>query len=393
MRILHVHEHYRQMGGEEISFANEDALLEREGHSLVRYTLHNDRLAAMNRVKAGVATVWNHKVYRELRDLIRRASPEVAYFQNTFPLVSPSSYYAARAEGVPVVQMLRNYRLLCPNGLFFRDGRPCEDCMGRVVAWPGVVHACYRGSVPATGAVAAMLAVHRLLGTWARAVDVYVALTEFARSKFVAGGLPAEKIVVKPNFVYPDPGVGEGHGRYALFVGRLSAEKGVETLLAAWRLLDGRPRLKIVGGTGPLAARLPERAATVPGVECLGQRAETEVYALMGDAAFVVVPSEWYEPFGRVVIEAFAKGTPVIASRMGAIEELVEDGKNGLLFEPGSAESLAGTVQWALAHEHELTRMRKAARAEFESKFTAERNHRLMLGICERAAARAQVWS
>src|SRR5205814_1104988 len=170
---------------------------------------------------------------------IRAQRPRVAHFHNTFPLISPAAYYAARAEGVGVVQTLHNFRLLCPNALFFRDGKVCEDCLGRPVAWPGVVHGCYRGSRAASAATAVMTAAHRALGTWRTAVDVYVALTEFSRQKFIAGGLPAEKIAVKANFVYPDPGPGAGAGGYAVFVGRLSAEKGVETLLAAWRPLGG----------------------------------------------------------------------------------------------------------------------------------------------------------
>jgi glycosyltransferase involved in cell wall biosynthesis len=313
----------------------------------------------------------------------------VAHFHNTFPLVSPAGYYAAKAEGVPVVQTLHNYRLLCPNALFFRDGRVCEDCMSKVIPWPGVVHKCYRGSRAASGLVTAMLTTHRVLRTWTEMVDAYVALTEFARRKFVEGGLPAEKMVVKPNFVYPDPGPGEGRGGYALFVGRLSPEKGVGTLLAAWERLDRPVPLKVVGD-GPLREQVVEAPDRRPCVEYLGYRPAEEVHGLMKEASMLVCPSEWYETFGRVAAEAFATATPVIAADIGAIAELVEHGHTGLRFRPGDPEDLAAQVGWFLSHPEEHARMRREARAEFEAKYTAERNHQMMMEIYESALEREE---
>src|SRR5581483_9761958 len=195
---------------------------------------------------AAARTVWSRPAYRVLRELLRAHRPAVAHFHNTFPLISPAAYYACRAERVPVVQTLHNFRLLCPNALFFRDGRVCEDCLGKAVPWPGVAHKCYRGSRSASAAVCTMLTVHRALGTWHTAVDRFIALTDASRRKFVAGGLPADKIAVKANFVDPDPGPGTGAGGYGVFVGRLSAEKGVGTLLKAWQQLGRDVPLKIV---------------------------------------------------------------------------------------------------------------------------------------------------
>lgn len=305
---------------------------------------------------------------------------DLVHVQNFFPLISPSVYYAAKAEKVPVVQTLHNYRLLCPNGLFFRDGHVCEDCLGKPVPWPGVLHACYRESRTATTAATVMLTTHRIMRTWTEMVDVYIALTEFARQKFVQGGIPAEKIVVKPNFVHSDLGCGEGRGGYALFVGRLSTEKGVDTLLAAWKLLAGQLPLKIVGD-GPLSSQVTEAVKKLDCVEWLGRRPVQEVYALMGNAMLLIFPSKWYETFGRVAIEAFAKGTPVIAANIGAITELIEHGRTGFLFCPGDSEDLAAKVKWALAHPRELTQMRREARSEFESKYTAKENYRRLMEI------------
>lgn len=369
-------------------FAAEGDLLEAHGHRVFRYTRHNDRVAEMGRPALAGATVWNGAVYRDLRALIRRKRPHVAHFHNTFPLISPAAYHAARAEGVTVVQTLHNYRLLCPNALFFREGRACEDCLGKTLPWPGVVHACYRGSRPSSGAVAAMLATHRAVGTWTQAVDAYIALTEFARQKFVQGGLPAHRVVVKPNFVGSDPGVGEGGG-YALFVGRLSKEKGVGTLLASWQRLQGKVPLKIVGD-GPLAPEVAKAAERLGGVEWLGRQAKDRVITLMKAAQSLVFPSVWYEGFPMVIAEAYAVGLPVIASDLGSMSSLIEHGRTGLRFRPGDPEDLAAQVEWASEHPAELERMRRGARAEFEAKYDAERNYQMLTGIYRTAVGRAE---
>lgn len=382
MRIIVTHTHYQQAGGEDQSFAAEVALLQEKGMEILPLTFHNRDLEPLPPWRQGLLTLWNQEAYHRVREAIRSFRPQVVHIHNTFPLASPAVVWAAKAEGVPVVMTLRNYRLLCVNALFYREGRVCEDCLGRAVPWPGVVHGCWRGR-GASATVAGMLALHRVLGTWER-VDRFIALTEFAQAKFVQGGLPPEKIRVKPNFIHPDPGPGEGRGGYALFVGRLSPEKGIRTLLQAWQRLGARMPLKVVGD-GPLWEETKEAAARLPGVELLGRKRPEEVYALMGEASFLVFSSEWYETFGRVAIEAFAKGTPVIASAIGAVAEVTESGRTGLLFRPGDPEDLAAKVEWLLSHPEELARMRREARAEYEAKYTAERNYEALMAIYREA--------
>jgi len=374
MRILVVHNYYQQTGGEDQIFATECALLEARGHEVRRYTVHNDQIKGMNPLILAKATVWNSDIYQQL---------QIVHFHNTFPLISPAAYYAVKAEGVPVVQTLHNYRLLCLNAYFFRDGHTCEDCLGKLVPWPGVVHNCYR-SRAASSTLAAMLPIHSLLGTWMKAVDVFIAYSKFAHNKFIQGGLPANKIAFKTNFLHPAPCPGQGKGGYGLFVGRLSPEKGLSTLLAAWETLGSKVPLKIVGD-GPLSQQVAEAVERVPGVEWLGLQSLTKVYELMGEAAFLVFPSEWYETFGRVAIEAFAKGTPVIAADIGAVAELVDHGRTGLRFRPGDPEDLRAKVEWTLAHPGELAQMRREARVEFEAKYTAEQNYQILMSIYERA--------
>jgi glycosyltransferase involved in cell wall biosynthesis len=384
MRIVVAHNFYQQAGGEDQCVAAEIAVLQRYGHEVTQYCLYNDQIDHMRQAALAARTIWNPSSYGALRRLLRDTRPDIVHFHNTFPLMSPAVYYAARAEGAGVVQTLHNFRLTCANALLLRNGSVCEDCLGKFAPWAAIRRKCYRDSRAASTAITAMLATHRLLGTWQNAVDVYVALTEFGRRKFLAAGLPADRIVVKPNFVERDSGPGEGEGGYGAFVGRLSAEKGVQTLLDAWRHLDGQVPLRIIGD-GPLAPLVRAEAARDPSIQWLGSQPLDAVYRLIGDAAFVVLPSRCFEGFPRVISEAFAKGTPVIASRMGAMAELVDEGHTGLLFAPGDGVDLARAIRRLLADPSGLLRMRESARAEFTRRFTAELNHQALMRVYEQA--------
>jgi glycosyltransferase involved in cell wall biosynthesis len=389
VRVVVCHNFYQQPGGEDQVFADEAALLESQGHVVTRFTVHNDTVEGTGKLALLGKTIWNRAVARQIAATVRREHAEVVHFHNTFPLISPAAYYAARKAGAAVVQTLHNYRLLCPGAMFLRDGAVCESCLGRAPV-AALVHKCYRGSRAASAATATMLVAHRAAATYRRQVDAYIALTEFGRQKFIAGGLPAEKVVVKPNFVSPDPGPGAGRGGYALFVGRLAPGKGLETLLDAWtRHAPGMP-LKILGD-GPLAGLVREAsAAGAARIEWLGRRPLAEVYDAMGSAAVLVMPSVWYEGLPKTLIESFAKGTPVIASRLGALAECVTDGHTGYLFRPGDPADLAAQVRRA---ETDASAMRLACRREFEARYTATRNLQMLLDVYRGAVDRRPVTS
>jgi glycosyltransferase involved in cell wall biosynthesis len=391
VKILVVHNAYQQRGGEDAVVGSEVRLLEANGHAVIRYERHNDELkgrGALGGIGAGIETVWSSRSFREVRELIGKERPDVAHFHNAFPLISPSAYYACARMGVPVVQTLHNYRLLCPAATFLRDGKVCEACLGRN-AWPGVVHGCYRGSRAATAAAAAMLAVHRGMGSWQTKVDVYVALSEFTRRKFIEGGLPAERIVVKPNLVAGDLAPKTQPGGYVLFVGRLSEEKGPQLLLSAWRGMHTKVPLRIAGD-GPLLEDLSRevRASSLAQIELTGHRTSDEVRALMQGARFLVFPSIWYEGFPMTIAEAFAGGLPVVASQLGSMAEIVQGGVTGLHFEPGNAVDLAAKVEWAWNHPEELARMGRGARAEYEAKYQPSTNYEMLMDIYRGAMAR-----
>ncbi len=385
MKILSVHNHYQQFGGEDNVFARETALLESYGHQVVRFTVSNDQASDLGPLELAKATIWNEDVYQELRALIRKERPNVAHFYNTFLLISPAAYHAVKEEGVPVVQALQNYRLLCPNkGLLFRENKVCEECVGKFFPWPGVVHGCYRDSRPQTSVIAAMLSFHRTIRTYQDKIDLFVPSTEFVKEKHVKGGFPPEKMMVKPNFLDTDPGLGSGEGDFVLFVGRLTEEKGVLTLLKAWESLGQHIPLKILGN-GPLREYTQQVASQNSGVEYLGFKSAQEIYELMGQARALVCPSEWYEPFGLVVIEAYAKGTPVIAAKQGAMKTLLEHQRTGLHFDPGEAGKLIEQVKWMLAHPSQWQQMRRTVRSEFEQKYTGEKNYQTLIHIYQSA--------
>jgi glycosyltransferase involved in cell wall biosynthesis len=380
MRILLVHERYQQRGGEDAVAEAEAGLLERNGHSVFQYERHNNELArqgSLTTISAGIGAVWASKSFHDMDALLERHKPEVAHFHNTLPLISPSAYYACARRGVPVVQTLHNYRLVCPGATLLREGRVCEACLGKKIAWRAVAHGCYRGSRPASAAVVAMLAIHGALRTWQTKVDAYIALSEFAREKFVSGGLPRQRIVVKPNFVHPDPGLAQERqsGAYALFVGRLSEEKGLRALLAAWRRL-ARPIPLFILGDGPMRQGITAEIADLglTGITLLGNASREEVFRWMRGACFLVCPSHWFEA-PLVIVEAFACGVPVIATGQDPTAEMVANGRTGLHFAPGDDADLAAKVDWAWSHPAEMEIMRGAARREFNRKYTAERNY------------------
>jgi glycosyltransferase involved in cell wall biosynthesis len=388
VRILVAHNFYIQPGGEDVVFAQETDLLRRFGHHVIEYRRSNDEIANLSKLKTISGAIWSAQAAEEIAELIDRERPEVAHFHNTMPLISPAAYYACRNRGVPVVQTLHNFRLICPDADLFRDGRVCEECLGHTWPWPSIIHGCYHDSRIESAAVALMLTIHRILKTWRQAVAVYVALTEFERHKLIEGGLPPEKIVVKPNFVDPDPGAKLDRGRYAIFLGRLRRE-AITPMLDAWQQVSGLP-LKLVGG-GPEKRWVLEeinKRGLGGDIEVVSHVPRSHVFTLIKDAQFVLSPRPWQEPFGMTMIEAFACAVPVIAARMGSRSEIVEEGKTGLHYEPGNARELAEKVQWAVAHQADMQHMGAIARGVYLARYTAEHNYSLLMAVYDMAAGR-----
>ncbi len=361
-------------GGEDQVFESEARLLRERGHQVEQVEEQNSYPDSVSK-KIGMAVdcVWSRRWHREFRALLQKLRPDVVHIHNFFPRISPSIYYACRREGVPVVQTVHNYRLLCAGAELYRDGKVCEECLDYSVL-RGIRHGCYQGSKLGTAVLTLMVDVHRRAHTWSSMVDCYIALTDFSRLKLIAGGLPADRIQVKPNFVLPDPGPGSSRGEYALFVGRLVKSKGVEAIIEAWRKLPGVP-LQIVGD-GPCRDELETalNSGALPSVTYRGRLPRAETLATMKNARFLVFPSEWYEGFPVTIAEAFACGIPVVGSRLGAMQEIIADRVTGLHFTAGDVSDLRQKVQWAWTNPAEVEDMGGRARQEFEQKYTAEKN-------------------
>ena len=339
MRILLVHTHYLQQGGEDLAFEADARLLEDAGHDVQRYTASNALLLTMSKIKAAAVSIWNERLRSELHSRVEQFGPDVIHFHNTFPLLSPAAYYAAGQRAV--VQTLHNYRLICPSALLFRAGESCERCVGHF-PWAGITYGCYRDSRAATAAVSTMVQAHRAAGTWER-VHAFIALSEHARELFVRGGVPGERLHVKPNFVHPDPGRGAHEGSHYLYVGRLEEQKGVRSLLAAWTQLENPPVLRIIGD-GPLHNEVQRTAFNNPFIQYWGSQPHADVLRQMADARGLIFPSLSHENCPLTILEAFATGLPVLASATGNLAAMMGDG-GGWTYRAGDPRELADALR------------------------------------------------
>jgi glycosyltransferase involved in cell wall biosynthesis len=385
LNILLSHNRYLTRGGEDESVDSHHRLLVEKGHNVTFYEKNNEEISEIGKIKTAKNTIWSHDSAKEVKDLINKNKIDILDSQNFFPLISPSILSAAKKKNIPVIQTLRNFRLICPNGLFFRDGGICEDCLGKRIPYPAIKNKCYKDSTAGSIVASSMVSVHNYRKTWYKDVDYFIALTNFSKEKFIESGLPAEKIIVKPNFVYPDPGSGQGTGDYLIYVGRLTVDKGVKTLIEGWKLANKRNlKLKIIG-EGPLEEYVKENMRKDSSIEYLGKLPVQEVYKYMGEAKLLIFPSEWYETFGRVAVEAFAKGTPVIGTNIGAMNEIITEERTGFKYKVGNYEDLSSKISYALSNEDKLAQMRLNARFEYLNKYTADKNYERIVDIYDMA--------
>jgi len=372
MRIGLFHNRYLQRGGEDVAVDLEAELLAKAGHDVHllcvdnRTSIGSSRLGAL---RAGLRARWNPATVACLDSFLAEHPIDVAHVHNHFPLFSPALHVTLHARGIPVVQTLHNYRLLCANGFMLRAGRSCDECVARG-PWHAVRHACYRGSRLQTLVWSEMTAAHRRRRTWHECVDLFITPSEYARRVLLATGIPRERFRVVPLPVR-DPGPARPPGHGALFVGRLSPEKGVDLLIEAWRALEGYP-LCIVG-SGPEESSLRARAASVAGIRFAGQLAADAVHAALREAAFVVVPSRWHENLPLALLEAQAAGRAAVVSHPSALSDLVESERTGLRFPMGDVAALAAACR-RLARDAALVRALGArARAQYEARYTPAR--------------------
>lgn len=398
MKVLLVHNFYGSAApsGENQVFEAERELLLSRGHEVETFIRHSDEIrdkGALGKITGALATPWNSWMFRDMRQVVRKFKPDVVHAHNTFPLISPAIFHAIGTQ-VARVLTLHNYRLFCPAAIPMRAGRVCTECLDQHTVWPGLRHGCYRNSRLATVPLAANVALHRCLGTWGNQVDAFIALSEFQRDRMIAAGLPVGRVHVKPNFYPGAPAVVPWAERRpcVVFAGRLTAEKGVEALVRAWLLWgEQAPELCIVGD-GALRGELERLAATQPQVTIrfLGQVAGEVAQTEIAHARLLVLPSECFEGFPMVVREAFAFGTPAAVSNIGPLPSIVKHGVSGVVFTPADPGSLMGQVRAAWETPSLLERLGHGARAEFESKYTREKNYDMLMAIYRQAISTAR---
>lgn len=392
LRVAFVHNQYRsaQPSGENMAVELEVDLVRDAGCEVFLYERSSDEIAGSSPAKKAMLparVVWSREDQIRLGAFLDQTRPDVVHVHNTFPLISPAAISTAAARGYPVVATLHNFRTLCVNAQLFRDGRPCELCVGRS-PWPGVVHRCYRGSLAASVPIAASIALHRRRGTWSRDVAKFIALSDFARERFVAGGLPAERIEVLPNFVAVSRAIRNGPGDYFLYLGRIDFEKGLDLLASAWSSDMGQ---LLVVGDGPTRASV-ESAMRRHGdsVTFLGRQPHDRSMDILAKARALIMPSRVYEGCPVALAEAYAQSVPVIGPRHGAFVEYIEDGETGRLFNPGDPEHLGECIR-ALQTSQTTARMGERARELFERTFTPERHRAQLLEIYREVCAGAAV--
>jgi glycosyltransferase involved in cell wall biosynthesis len=390
MRILILHNRYREFGGEDAVVDAEIALLRGTGHDVRTLLWANTDLRTNGigaRSIALACSIWNRSAWQSVRDAVRDFRPDAVHVHNTLATASPSVVRAAAVSGVGLVHTLHNFRHLCLNGVLLREQRVCTDCVGRL-PWRGVARACYRGSRSASLAVACGETVHRALGTWSH-VHRFVALSEHAKQLHIKAGLDARKVIVKPQTLASDPGMGEHRGDFALFAGRLSPEKGIRVLLRAWREMRSELQL-VIAGDGPDADWVRSEIGGIPATRMLGRLAQEKVVHLMHDARLLLLPSECFEGFPVTLLEGLATGCPIAASDIGALGEVIRSGENGVLVPPGDPAALARAIQRLNDGPAERERLSQAARATFVERFSPERACRALLSIYRDAHAEAQ---
>lgn len=389
LKILIIHNSYVFRGGEDEVVEAEKRMLEAYGYTIIMYSRNNREIEGLGlgaELRFFLKDIfWSKQAYDDIRVLIRREKPDIAHIHNVLFVISPSAYDACYDEQIPLVQTLHNFRLLCPIGIFFRQGKICEECLssGKINA---VFHKCWKNSYLKSFLLVQV--VGRLVQkvVLQKKVNAFICLTQFAKEKFIRHGVPQEKIFVKPNFLDEDPGPATNKQLYAIFVGALRDHKGIRTLIRAWREIKNSPLLKVVG-SGPLEAELKGLSKSL-NIEFIGQKPFEETLVLIKNASFLILPSECYETFGRVIIEAYACGVPVIVSRLGALEEIVEEGKTGVSFNTGDIKDLARKIEELVHSPQRVKEMGLYARRNFEEQYTLEKNKISLEGIYQKVLLR-----
>lgn len=385
MKVIMIHNRYQYQGGEDAVFQVESDMLSRNGHTVEQLIFDNKEIqTSLDKFLLIVRGIYNPKSAAVLEKLIQRFKPDIIHVHNFFPLASPAIFFIAKKYRIPTVVTLHNFRLICPSATLYFDGKIYEKNIHQLLPLDGILKGVYRNSKLQTAGLAAITTFHNIIGTWKNKVTKFIVLTEFAKKKFGDSALRADEnqFTVKPNFV-EDYGDGESQREdFFLVVGRLSEEKGIETALKAFRLCNFK---LVIIGEGPLKHGVEIAAKSNPNITYLGFQQKQKIITYLKKCRALLFPSVCYEGFSMTLLEAFSTGTPVIASRLGSMAEVVDDGKNGLHFEPGNELDMVAKMQ-LLSSDRELAfKLAANARKTYLKKYTPEMNYKILIDIYSQA--------
>jgi glycosyltransferase involved in cell wall biosynthesis len=377
MKVLLIHNKYQQRGGEDAVFENETELLRKHGNIVETIIYNNNDIAHLSKVELAIKLFYNKDSYSELNAIFKKFEPEIIHVHNFFPLASPSIFFAAKKNKIPIVVTFHNFRLICSNGILFKDNNTCEKCVNSVFPLSGIVNKCYRNSIIQTSLLTSMTAFHKLIKTWNKKIDGYICLTEFSKNKLVNSSLKLDenKAYIKPNFSFEERIEVNKRENFYLFVGRLSEEKGIKTLLE----LGKKSEIKLkIAGTGEMQEEVLAACKEFTNIEFLGQRNKEELNKLYSKCKALIFPSTWYEGFPMTIVEALSNGTPVICSEIGGLPEIIIHNYNGLLFEPNNTDSLLSSI---LDFEENKIDFYANARKSYDDNFSSEKNYHALMSI------------
>lgn len=387
MRVLMVHNRYGAVSGEELMVDRIVGLLRARGHEVETFYRDSADISNMplGEVRAFFSGIYSYESRRSIRKVLNRFRPEIVQIQNLFPLISPAILPEIHAFGVPIVMRLANYRLVCPNGLLLSHHEVCHKCLGGREWWC-FLRNCEHSMFKSLGyALRSMVA--RKAGFYSKHVTRYYAQTEFQKQMLLGQGFPPDRIDVIPNMLeLPQINDQTALGEHVGFAGRLSPEKGVETFFAAANLCADIP-FEVAGGT----QKMPSAESLAPAnVRVLGHLGAETLEVFNRKTRILVVPSLWYEGFPGVLLEAMLQGKPVICSRIGGLPEIVDDGKTGLLFEPGNAAELAGKIRYLWDRPELCREMGEAGRKKVLAEYNSERYYERLMTTYERGVTMCQ---
>ena len=392
MKILFCHNFYQQAGGEDVAVANEMAMLEQHGHEVKLFSVSNNSIKTFwHKLFVSFRLTYSKKYKNKLKNVIADFTPDIVHVHNFFPLLTPSIFDACVEMNVPVVHTLHNYRLICPSATLFVNGACNEESIEKN-AYAMVKYKAYKNSFLGTFILARAIEKTKKNKLWSIQIDQFITPSQSVKNTYIKGGFLSEKITVKANFIQPlqisplpsiqPPLQEEKNEEYAIFLGRLVEEKGIIMLLNSWRETD--IELRIYGG-GSLEKTC--KTAQRKNIKYCGEVPREEALQALKYAKFLIMPAQWHEPFGLVVIEALSLGIPVIAAKMGAMPELIAHGYNGLIFEHDDISDFHQQID-QMKNRPKLTEMKKNALNSFDKQYTATMNYPLLIDIYNKCLVR-----